>query len=1022
MKRIFILLSLSLCLQMGIQAQKTAIYRDPEAKFKEAIELTHKQKYGAAQKLFYEVQQSIENTDALLYADAQYYIAYCAAQLYNKDADYEFKKFIQAYPSNSKISLAYFNLGTFYYEQKNYKEALANFTEVKTSDLDAAQLDEYNFKLGYCYFMSDKFAEAKPYLEAAKNGNTKYSIPATYYYGHIAYAEKRYDAALKCFTSLKDDPTFGEIVPYYIAQIYFLQDNHDKLIEVAKPLLDKASAKRMPEIAHMIGTAYYTKSDFPNSIKYLEIYAEKAPSLLTSHDYYQLGYAYYTTGKYKQAIEQFKMISDSSEMMMQNTYYHMAMSYIKAGDKVSARTFFATASKMNADAKVKEDALFNYAKVSYELSMNPYNEAIDALQQYINEYPNSRNKDEIHGFLADIYMSTKNYKEALVSLEKITYKDAKLYKAYQRICYNRGVELFNENKYDEALDLFNKAIEKNYNQTLYLESMYWKGEILYRKEKYTEAEPVLKNFYFSDGAKNVAEYNMANYTLGYTYLKIQRYSDANFCFKRFLSNISSEPKNIVNDVYVRLGDSYYILKEYNPAIENYTKAVERKSLDADYAMYQKAISQGALNNFESKIGTLEKLIANYSQSTYVAPAKYEIANTYLLLDKGDKASMYFNDLVKNHPSSSYVKTAMFKTGLVQYQQSNYDDALVTFKSIVSKYPGTPEARNSIETIRNIYAAMNQIDDFFAYAKDIHFVNVSETEKDSLTYATAENFYMNGDCNNASKGFKNYIEKYQNGFFINAAHYYLADCEYKSGDFESALKHYDFASNKVKNTYTEKSLQRAADICYNKKDYRNAAVYFEQLEKIAEVPSVITSSQIGSMKCHYYLSEYDKALAAAQKLLPNEKAMQQMHDEIYLVIANSSSKLSKMNEAAQAYEAIKHSKNGDIQGEAIYNLAQMAYGKGDLEGSEKIIFAYISDAPSNDYWLASCYILWADIYSAKGNTFQAKQTLQSIVENYDGEDLKNVAKAKLQQIETKEKEEAAKRKQEKEAREKVESSF
>jgi len=42
-------------------------------------------------------------------------------------------------------------------------------------------------------------------------------------------------------------------------------------------------------------------------------------------------------------------------------------------------------------------------------------------------------------------------------------------------------------------------------------------------------------------------------------------------------------------------------------------------------------------------------------------------------------------------------------------------------------------------------------------------------------------------------------------------------------------------------------------------------------------------------------------------------------------------------------------------------------------------------PNYDYWVAKTYILLADDYVGLKDTFQAKATLQSIIENYKGDD-------------------------------------
>ena len=43
---------------------------------------------------------------------------------------------------------------------------------------------------------------------------------------------------------------------------------------------------------------------------------------------------------------------------------------------------------------------------------------------------------------------------------------------------------------------------------------------------------------------------------------------------------------------------------------------------------------------------------------------------------------------------------------------------------------------------------------------------------------------------------------------------------------------------------------------------------------------------------------------------------------------------------------------------------------------------IVDNPGSDYWLAKSFILWADIFHSRGNDVQARQTLQSIIDNYE----------------------------------------
>ena len=58
---------------------------------------------------------------------------------------------------------------------------------------------------------------------------------------------------------------------------------------------------------------------------------------------------------------------------------------------------------------------------------------------------------------------------------------------------------------------------------------------------------------------------------------------------------------------------------------------------------------------------------------------------------------------------------------------------------------------------------------------------------------------------------------------------------------------------------------------------------------------------------------------------------------------------------------------------------------------------MSEEYSSNHWIAKGFILLSDVYVKQGNNYQAKATLNSIIENHDEEDLINEAKLKLEII-------------------------
>ena len=88
-------------------------------------------------------------------------------------------------------------------------------------------------------------------------------------------------------------------------------------------------------------------------------------------------------------------------------------------------------------------------------------------------------------------------------------------------------------------------------------------------------------------------------------------------------------------------------------------------------------------------------------------------------------------------------------------------------------------------------------------------------------------------------------------------------------------------------------------------------------------------------------------------------------------------------------------------EAQYNLAQLQYKAKKYDKAIESAFDVINNRSSYDYWVAKSFIVLADAYAGKGDDFQAKSTLESIIENYKGEDdIIPSAKERLQKLNNK----------------------
>lgn len=982
-----------------------------QKEYERGVELMEKNKYSSAQRVFRDFLKGnrLAVNDEYV-VKAYYYDAVCAQMLHNADAKYKLEKFISSYPQSREISMAYFYLGNYYYGEKDYGKALGEYRKAERSQINPDKLNEYEFKFGYSFLQTGNSKKAQEYFARVMIDSSLYTNTATYYYAHIMYEEGKYEVALSNFEKLLTDNKFSKIVPYYIAQIYFHLNKDNELIALAPELINNSNDTRKAEIEQMVAEVYYKQGEYAKALEHYE----NANATIPNKNAYQMGYCNYQIKEYSKAVSHFSLCIMEADSIAQNALYHVGDIYLKQNKKQEAIPMFLQAAKLDFNHKITEDALYNYAKLTCEMGNSHYNESIKSFHDYLAKYPKTEKKAEINEILSNLYFSVRNYKSALEMIEKMTDRTPEINEAYQRVAINRGIELFNERKYTQAITEFSKAIKTNTKPLYTAQALYLRGECKYRIKDYAEAKVDLNKFVKHYQSNESGYYKQALYTLGYTQMKLKEYKQSTLTFTEFLLNTEyEEDKQWINDVNIRIADNYFIQKSYKDAIAFYNKAIDANADNADYAMYQKGLSYGALCLYQNKIDCMNMLMSRYPKSDYVLTSNFEIANTFLLNDEQELALKFYTVFINKYPNSSYTKEALLKIGIINYNLSRDKEALESLDKVLKEYPGTAESRDALLTIKNIYLNQNRVDEYFNYVKQNTKVAISNVEQDSIMFTTAEARYMEGDCQTAIPSFESYLSKFPNGLFSLTANYYLADCHMRSGSMWKALPYYEYVAKQSKSQYTEVALLNVANISYNIKNYKKSNDYFKKLAAVSEIESNILHANIGIMRTWYLQQDYLNTIESATTLLQHDKLTIDISEEAHYMIATSYYHLGDTAAARLAFEPMKLSNNGAYVGEAYYREAEAHYQRKDMKRAEQVIET-IAASPVSDYWLAKSFILWADIYYSEGNRLQAKQTLQSIIENYDGEDLVAEATKKYEAIDSEEKNE--KEAQEKEIQE------
>lgn len=997
-KKLIKLLIISAFICSGqVFGQITQAFTEPDAKYQRAWEMYLKEKYGAAKSLFDEYLEEGKGSESFR-LNATYYAAVCAYELFHPDAEERLNSFTTRYPESTKAPQAWFNLGRHYYRNKKYAKALSALEKADIYYLSGDEVAEYYFKLGYCQFnKGDNDKAAKSFKEILEV-KSKYQTAAQYYYGHLAYQNGNTKTAIEYFSKLDSSATFGPLVPYYIAQMHFDQGRYDEVIRYAVPVLKNKSPQNNVEIMRIVAESYSRTGDYKNALVYMDGYSQGIPQL-SRDDRYLMGYCEYRSSNHASAIPHFERVMGPLDALEQNAWYHLGDCYIQTGNKASARNAFQMASKLEHSATIREESLFNYGKLSYELNLPG---ALTALRDMQEKYPKSVHADETNELLAELYLSTRNYKDALAALEQIKGKSTRAQGAYQRVAYHRGIELMNDKVYDKSIGMFEKAIVNDVDPGIKANALYWKAEILYKQEKYEAAVKQYRSFIFNPGSVNTPLYNVGHYNLGYCFFKMGNYNEAQSWFRKYIAKRESGQDNIYGDALLRTADCHYALRDFGVSIKYYNDAIAIKAGSTDYAYFQKGLIQGLQNEQTGKISTLTSLIGGYPKSRFRGDALFERGRAHMTQGDNDKAKSDFNALLRESPAHPYARKAQLNIALMLYNDKQDDQAIVQYKKVVTQYPGSPEATEALLGLKSIYVGNGEPEAYFNFVKEIPNASVSTGAQDSITYEAAEQQYLKGDFDNADKSFSKYLQLFPNGGYKLNASFYLAECQYRKKDYASALTSYEKVLSAGSNLFTEKSLAKAAFIHFNENRFDKAIGHYQRLEQIAELRENQLNAQTGLMRSYFQSKQFELAIDYAKKLFEAEKVTNEVVSEAHLTYARSAMEINDLPAAKREYSAI--AKQASMAGaEAKYSLALIDYKMGNFKASQGKCYDVAKQVPSYDFWIAKSFILLADNCIALKDTFQAKATLQSILENYekdpsDPEDIRQVAGDKLKAIE------------------------
>lgn len=927
--------------------------------------------------------------DPALLEQAAYYLALSKFERGDREEGLDaLTDFVKRFPTSAHHEQALMKIGDYYFYRGEYADcyddALLAYDGVRLNALTNSDAEDLTYRKAYCMLRLGRYADAQTIYNTLSR-TKRYSDATKFYNAYISYAEGDYDTALKKFEAISNrSGELGYQAQYYVAQMEFARGNRNKVIKLGQSLLrDNANDYFDAELSRLVGESYFIDGDQDKASTYLKKYLSICEGEPQRSSVYALGVTDFNHGDYAACVQRMGKVTAGDDALAQSALLYLGQSEMKLGDMNTAALSFEKAASMTHDAEVRETALYNYAVSKSSGARTPFDKSIDLMEQFLNEYPNSRYAPAVEDYLVDTYLTTTDYDKALTSISRIKNPGKKVLKAKQSVLYNLGVQAISNDKPAEAKQYLNQAVALgNQDPKVLAESKLWLGEALYRNGEYKEAMTNQLAFINSTSASD-ENYGLAQYNLGYSLLQQKRYDSARVAFEAAIAS-KTLSNDLLADAYNRIGDTNYYTQKYDAAEASYGKAIaEDKEGTADYAMYQKAMMAGMSKRYESKLTQIDQLVKAYPESSLIPQALLEKGNTLTAMGNIKSAVATYNDLVKRYPKSTEARKALLQAAIAHKVDNNETGAIDAYKKVIRTYPTSEEAQAAAEDMKLLCADRGELKQFADFLKGVpDGPKIDVTEMDKLTFEAAEKAAI------ATKPditkMQAYLRSYPNGAYSAKAKYYIGRHNYIAGDNVAAMEILNSALTAAPDaSFAEDAIAIKCAILTKQGKKDEALATYKQLAEKSSTDDNLIAARLGIIRLSTDLEKWNDVKTNADALIATGGLTAEEEKEVTLARAVANAHTGNHTAAEKDLQQLARDTQNEYGAQAAYRLAESQFNRGETNAAERTLNNFIEAGTPHAYWLARGFILLSDVLNKQGKTTEAIEYLESLRNNYPG---------------------------------------
>ncbi|MBO7317658.1 MAG: hypothetical protein J6U43_02935, partial [Bacteroidales bacterium] len=142
-------------------------------------------------------------------------------------------------------------------------------------------------------------------------------------------------------------------------------------------------------------------------------------------------------------------------------------------------------------------------------------------------------------------------------------------------------------------------------------------------------------------------------------------------------------------------------------------------------------------------------------------------------------------------------------------------------------------------------------------------------------------------------------------------------------------------------------------------------------------------RLALIRCYVSMAQHSEVIATETRILAHSKVSPEVEQEVQYCRAKAYYAQNDMENAMSDLTLLAQDTRTLYGAEAAYIIAQHYFDSNRIDEAEQTANNFVQQGTPHAYWLARNFILLADIYVAKNDSYTARQYLLQLRENYPG---------------------------------------